>query len=92
MDFTFERNINYYETDKMGVVHHTNYIRFLEDNNFSNLSLNSFLYFFKLIGFKFLSVKQCFVSPINTILPVFFSVTSYPTKKIMESIIIPIYV
>lgn len=31
MDFIFERNINYYETDKMGVVHHSNYIRFLEE-------------------------------------------------------------
>ena len=27
----FERKINYYETDKMGVVHHSNYIRFLEE-------------------------------------------------------------
>ena len=27
----FERTINYYETDKMGVVHHSNYIRFLEE-------------------------------------------------------------
>lgn len=27
----FERNINYYETDKMGVVHHSNYIRFFEE-------------------------------------------------------------
>ena len=26
-----ERKINYYETDKMGVVHHSNYIRFLEE-------------------------------------------------------------
>lgn len=31
MDYTFERKINYYETDKMGVVHHSNYIRFLEE-------------------------------------------------------------
>lgn len=31
MDFTFERKINYYETDKMGVVHHSNYIRYLEE-------------------------------------------------------------
>ena len=31
MEFTFERYINYYETDKMGVVHHSNYIRFLEE-------------------------------------------------------------
>lgn len=31
MAFTFERKINYYETDRMGVVHHSNYIRFLEE-------------------------------------------------------------
>lgn len=26
-----ERKINYYETDKMGIVHHSNYIRYLEE-------------------------------------------------------------
>lgn len=31
MNFTYKRKINYYETDKMGVVHHSNYIRFLEE-------------------------------------------------------------
>ena len=31
MDFVYERTINYYETDKMGIVHHSNYIRFLEE-------------------------------------------------------------
>ncbi len=31
MGFTFERKINYYETDKMGVVHHSNYIRYMEE-------------------------------------------------------------
>ena len=31
MSFKFERKINYYETDRMGVVHHSNYIRFLEE-------------------------------------------------------------
>ncbi len=31
MGITFKRTINYYETDKMGVVHHSNYIRFLEE-------------------------------------------------------------
>lgn len=31
MGFSFERKINYYETDRMGVVHHSNYIRFLEE-------------------------------------------------------------
>ena len=27
----YERKINYYETDRMGVVHHSNYIRYLEE-------------------------------------------------------------
>ena len=31
MDYVFERRINYYETDRMGIVHHSNYIRFLEE-------------------------------------------------------------
>lgn len=31
IDITFERKINYYETDRMGIVHHSNYIRFLEE-------------------------------------------------------------
>ena len=31
MDFIYERKINYYETDRMGIVHHSNYIRFLEE-------------------------------------------------------------
>ena len=31
MNFIYERKINYYETDRMGVVHHSNYIRFLEE-------------------------------------------------------------
>ena len=31
-NFVFKRKINYYETDKMGVVHHSNYIRFLEES------------------------------------------------------------
>ena len=31
MNFTYERRINYYETDKMGIVNHSNYIRFLEE-------------------------------------------------------------
>ncbi len=31
-EFVFNRKINYYETDRMGVVHHSNYIRFLEES------------------------------------------------------------
>ena len=31
MEFIYERKTNYYETDRMGVVHHSNYIRYLEE-------------------------------------------------------------
>ena len=31
MENVFERKINYYETDRMGIVHHSNYIRFMEE-------------------------------------------------------------
>lgn len=31
MGIIFERKINYYETDRMGIVHHSNYIRYLEE-------------------------------------------------------------
>jgi acyl-CoA thioester hydrolase len=31
----FERKINYYETDAMKIVHHSNYIRFLEEARIS---------------------------------------------------------
>ena len=31
MEYAYERKINYYETDRMGIVHHSNYIRYLEE-------------------------------------------------------------
>ena len=31
MAYDYIRKINYYETDKMGVTHHSNYIRFMEE-------------------------------------------------------------
>lgn len=44
MEFTFERKINYYETDRMGVVHHSNYIRFLEEARCQMLNQNNMPY------------------------------------------------
>ncbi len=31
MEVIYERKINYYETDRMGVTHHSNYIRYFEE-------------------------------------------------------------
>lgn len=33
----YEREIHYYETDKMGIVHHSNYARFLEESRIDML-------------------------------------------------------
>ena len=30
-DFVYEHRVKYYETDKMGLTHHSNYIRFMEE-------------------------------------------------------------
>ena len=40
----FERKVNYYETDKMGIVHHSNYIRWMEEAR---------IYFLENIGFGY---------------------------------------
>ena len=34
----YERKINYYETDSMKIVHHSNYIRFMEESRTYSLS------------------------------------------------------
>lgn len=36
-EFCYYRKINYYETDQMGIVHHSNYIRFMEEARLSLL-------------------------------------------------------
>ncbi len=37
MKFEYKRCVNYYETDKMGVVHHSNYARYLEESRIEML-------------------------------------------------------
>lgn len=45
----FKREINYYETDKMQVVHHSNYIRYLEECRMD---------FMRQIGFDYARMEQ----------------------------------
>lgn len=48
--------VQYYETDKMGVTHHSNYIRFMEEAR---------LEFFKNLGFDYLEFEKIgLVSPV----------------------------
>ena len=37
MIFSYKRPVNYYETDKMGIVHHSNYARYLEESRIEML-------------------------------------------------------
>lgn len=45
----FTRCVNYYETDRMGVVHHSNYLRFLEEARF---------FWFDQIGFPYPEIEK----------------------------------
>ncbi len=38
-EVAFERKVNYYETDRMGIVHHSNYIRWFEEARMYYLEL-----------------------------------------------------
>ena len=52
----YQHFVQYYETDKMGVTHHSNYIRFMEEAR---------LDFFKKIGFDYLDFERMgVVSPV----------------------------
>lgn len=52
----YQHYVQYYETDKMGVTHHSNYIRFMEEARVE---------FFKGMGFDYFEFEKCgIVSPV----------------------------
>lgn len=42
--YSYKHKINYYETDKMGITHHSNYIRFMEEARTDFLCSHGFDY------------------------------------------------
>ena len=42
--YSYKQKINYYETDKMGITHHSNYIRFMEEARTDFLCCQGFDY------------------------------------------------
>ena len=44
MSWEYNRRVKYYETDRMGVVHHSNYLRLLEDARMDWLGDNLITY------------------------------------------------
>lgn len=52
----FIHKVQYYETDRMGITHHSNYIRFMEESR---------VYFLEQIGYPYQEVeKQGIISPV----------------------------
>ena len=79
-NFVYERKINYYETDKMGIVHHSNYIRFMEESRIGFLEANGMNY----AEFE----KQGVVSPVVSIDCKFKTPCTYgDTLEIMVKIV-----
>lgn len=55
----YQHKVNYYETDQMGVVHHSNYIRFMEEAR---------VHFFEQIGYGYDEMeKQGIISPVTAV-------------------------
>ena len=55
----YKIKVNYYETDKMGVVHHSNYIRYFEEAR---------TYFLEEIGFPYSKIEQeKIISPVTSV-------------------------
>ena len=43
-EYYYERKVNYYETDKMGIVHHSNYIRWFEEARVEYMEARGYTY------------------------------------------------
>lgn len=73
MEVIYKRKINYYETDKMGIVHHANYIKYFEEAR---------IYFLDMIG---LSYKQ--IEAAGIIMPVLGVEISYKASLDFDDVL-----
>lgn len=71
--FKYQRTINYYETDQMGIVHHSNYIRFFEEAR---------LEFLKQIGMDYRGLEE-----MGIIIPVTFVNCNYLVPLRFEDVV-----
>ena len=68
--------INYYETDKMGITHHSNYVRFMEEAR---------VYFLDQIGWSFIDLEnKGIMSPVINIECNFKKTTTFPDEIAIE--------
>ena len=71
--------VNYYETDKMGITHHSNYIRYMEEARVD---------FLDQLGWSFIKLeKEGMASPVMSVEGVYKKSTTFPdTIEIMVGI------
>ncbi len=68
MPFKFSRPVHLYETDLMGVVHHSNYIRYMEEARFAWLRAENLIYLHGIeqnCVFAVLDIQINFKSPLR---------------------------
>jgi len=64
--------VNYYETDKMGITHHSNYVRYMEEAR---------IYFLDQIGWSFIKLEeQGIASPVISIECNYKKTTTFPDE------------
>ena len=77
---TYEHKVQYYETDHMGIVHHSNYIRWFEEAR---------TYMMDEMGFGYGEMEKCGVmSPVLSVHAEYKSMTRFPDVVLIETKII----
>ena len=72
----YKHTINYYETDKMGITHHSNYIRFMEEAR---------IYFLETIGWSYDKIeKEGIISPVLSVTCDYKKTTTFPDELEIE--------
>ena len=73
----YEHKIQYYETDKMGITHHSNYIRFMEEARIAWLDE---------IGYSFDKLENMgLTSPVLSVKCEYKKTTTYPDKILIKT-------
>ncbi|MCR4743458.1 MAG: acyl-CoA thioesterase [Treponema sp.] len=67
---SYTHQINYYETDKMGITHHSNYLRFMEEAR---------IYFLDKIGWSYAKMEEVgLYSPVLSVTCEYKKTTTFP--------------
>ncbi len=70
--YSYKHKIKYYETDKMGITHHSNYIRFMEEARTDFLCYH---------GFDYAKLEEMgIISPVVSVQCKYKATTTYPDE------------